>query len=177
MSTPRTVPVTVRSSANWTSTLVALADHVGVRHDRAVLVDDEAGAGAALGADRHDGGAGGLVDRGDVALLLGGDGRARGRRAGAAAGGASPVSTRPSPKAPAVTSVAETRPPATAAPKRPERREAGGGGSGRGGRRRRRGLGARLRHADAAALGRVAVQPEERIGHGRRGCGPCVRSG
>src|SRR5215207_7301967 len=52
---------------------------------------------------------------------------------GDAVAGGSPVSRRPRPKAPADTSVADTRPP-----------------------------------AQAATFGRVAVQPEERIGHGTR---------
>src|SRR5215218_2591620 len=53
-----------------------------------------------------------------------------GTEAGWEAGGEPPVSTRPRPNAPAETRVAETRPPARAAPKRPERREEGGDGAG-----------------------------------------------
>src|SRR3954447_5925354 len=53
-----------------------------------------------------------------------------GAEAGWEAGGEPPESTRPRPNAPAVTSVADTRPPARAAPKRPERREEGEDGAG-----------------------------------------------
>ena len=50
-------------------------------------------------------------------------------------------------------------------------------GRGRSGLVARRGrLELRLAHADAAALGRVAVQPEERIGHAREAAPPAVKS-
>ena len=64
---------------------VAVPDDVRVGDDRPVGVDDEPGAGAGAGADRDHRGAGGAVDRGDVALLP------RARRAaldGAGGGGA-----------------------------------------------------------------------------------------